>query len=596
METTILTKDDDDTDDDAVLVFFLKELEEKHVQSRRTLYLYRLHLLNSNTTTGDGSNHPGFAAVFVPILRDAVTNFVALLSSPPPVASLSSSSSNSALLSEHTSTKHVVRILTLYLRIAQLQDSIVNEELTMEGSHRWLSVLVQLDMYACWYPCGSENNTTTTTTKNEKTEETNQDTIIAVQDLAADIGSYSKPFPVRGYCPILYEELRARLPLIFTIQQGRGCTETIATTAEEAVSSTPSSSSITIYINQVLSQRQSAQQDVGFVMWPAAVILSRYLVTNPNIVVGVCERQPNDDEDDEEEEEPAPQPQQPRRQHRRRRILELGAGCGLSGLVAAKIIQQHYQHNDERAATDAVEVVLSDFNETVLSNIQGNIELNELCHHRHRYQYTNNNNSNNNNNYNTTDDDDDDDDDDDGGTTCTCSTMGIDFYEQHPLPQPQPLPILSKHKDGDPTTTMAYAAAAAAAAAAADIDDTGIRVEDNHNDATNTHINNNNAYDCYCGGSYWKSKDGTIHTELFDLVLAADVICQPSDAYALARSKSNVVALFGINYFWQFLFFGSMLLYKSRLVSYYVWNYLPTGTIRRRVVPACVWCRNCFRM
>ena len=30
-------------------------------------------------------------------------------------------------------------------------------------------------------------------------------------------------------------------------------------------------------------------------------------------------------------------------------------------------------------------------------------------------------------------------------------------------------------------------------------------------------------------------------------------------------------------------------------MSYYVWNYLPTGTIRRRVVPACVWCMNCFR-
>jgi predicted nicotinamide N-methyase len=69
------------------------------------------------------------------------------------------------------------------------------------------------------------------------------------------------------------------------------------------------------------------------VMWPSAVALSRWLVSNPDIVHG-------------------------------RSVLELGAGCGLTGLVAAGLSPSN--------------VVLTDFNPKVLENLSHNIALNNV--------------------------------------------------------------------------------------------------------------------------------------------------------------------------------------------------------------------------
>uniref|UniRef100_A0A7S1YYY1 Calmodulin-lysine N-methyltransferase n=1 Tax=Ditylum brightwellii TaxID=49249 RepID=A0A7S1YYY1_9STRA len=96
------------------------------------------------------------------------------------------------------------------------------------------------------------------------------------------------------------------------------------------------------------------------VMWPSAVILSRWLATNPNVLNG-------------------------------KSVLELGAGCGLCGLVAARIIQdqQHQQDHPEKITTELSpsasgslhnnkSVILTDFNDTVLNNIDRNILLNNV--------------------------------------------------------------------------------------------------------------------------------------------------------------------------------------------------------------------------
>ena len=66
-------------------------------------------------------------------------------------------------------------------------------------------------------------------------------------------------------------------------------------------------------------------------MWPSAVALSRWLVSNPHVIQDS-------------------------------NVLELGAGCGLSGLVAANLQPKS--------------IILSDFNPTVLDNLQQNIALN----------------------------------------------------------------------------------------------------------------------------------------------------------------------------------------------------------------------------
>lgn len=145
------------------------------------------------------------------------------------------------------------------------------------------------------------------------------------------------------------------------------------------------------------------------VLWPSAVILSRWLVTNPLVLQG-------------------------------KRVLELGAGCGLTGLVAASL-QRKYPI-DSRSS-----VLLTDFNATVLKNLQRNIDLNDLSS---------------------------------SSSSSNCSTVGLDFY----------------HKQN---------------------------------------------------GDGWHDMDGNSH-ELVDVVLAADMICQPEDAVASAQTIHDLLVSGGKAY------------------------------------------------
>ena len=81
---------------------------------------------------------------------------------------------------------------------------------------------------------------------------------------------------------------------------------------------------------QRLHVRMTSHDDVGAVLWPAAAVLGRWLVHHQRLLWG-------------------------------RAVLEVGAGMGLTGLVAAALARS---------------VVVSDFHEGVLRNARSNIALN----------------------------------------------------------------------------------------------------------------------------------------------------------------------------------------------------------------------------
>ena len=90
-----------------------------------------------------------------------------------------------------------------------------------------------------------------------------------------------------------------------------------------------------------------SETNTGFVMWPSAVMLSHHISKNPSIVLG------DDDSPDGD-------------------VMELGAGCGLVGLTAATLLQNHTdEDNDDK-------VIFTDYNPVVLENLQKNIDLNDF--------------------------------------------------------------------------------------------------------------------------------------------------------------------------------------------------------------------------
>ena len=371
----------------------ISEIEE-NLKSRNSLALYRIRLLNHGENLGGGDSRrcKGFPCLFLRLLSQSVNDFVTLISRTHRY----NGGEQNTFLSKTTITETLVRILKIYRRISEF-DPVLREEIGKEGAHHFLSRIMKIDIFSI-DSCQGNNDTV---------NEANQDTIIEIQDLAGEIAASAKSFPLQA-SPYVGEELLARLPMTFKLNPMTRFNECETGNNEDG---------ITILINQV-TDRQSAQKDVGFVMWPSAVVLSRWLVSNPTVLRG-------------------------------KKVLELGAGCGLTGLVAAKIIQNNKKLDDMELNTSGTKistptevfnaggVILTDFNETVVSNLRGNISLNNL---------------------------------DDVATA-----ENLDFYQQDP------------------------------------------------------------------SGKGWFTMDGVKHMELADIILAADVICQPDDAFALARSIASAL-------------------------------------------------------
>lgn len=103
------------------------------------------------------------------------------------------------------------------------------------------------------------------------------------------------------------------------------------------------------YIPHATTRSTSAGRSV---LWPSAVVLSRWVASNEHIFQKTVT------------------------------VLELGAGCGLVGLFVARILQNRQTALPGRSPaappTEASQVVLSDFNPSVLDNLKRNIALNNL--------------------------------------------------------------------------------------------------------------------------------------------------------------------------------------------------------------------------
>ncbi len=215
---------------------------------------------------------------------------------------------------ESPELKNLQRVINFLIKLSQL-DPILGEEIGRAGSQTVLSkILVQIKR------CISIAESSCETTEEE------YDALMDLQDSACEVYS-----PIIRGMPFTDEELRSRLPLVYNLTP---------------VDHSGELKDTTFLIGQV-TKRQSAQADVGFVMWPSAIVLSRWVMSNPHFIRG-------------------------------KSILELGAGCGLVGIVAASLLTKENNDNEQTSEVSSSNVIITDINDSVMENISQNIKLNEV--------------------------------------------------------------------------------------------------------------------------------------------------------------------------------------------------------------------------
>jgi predicted nicotinamide N-methyase len=241
----------------------------------------------------------GLSTLLVGLLSDAYVQWQKLLES------VTNSSRQAFCNSEEV--KKLQRVLTFLSKVSSL-DTTLGEEIGRAGSQTILSRLME------------EIKMSTCIVETNGSCEEDFDALMDLLDAACEIYVPG----MRGDIAFTDEELTSRLPLLYDLRPADSDNETIADTT-------------TILIHQV-NKRQTAQADVGYLMWPSAIVLSRWLLSNIHVL-------------------------------KNKMILEIGAGCGLVGILAAAIVKKYDTGH---------QVIITDVNNTVLENIVRNIRLNDV--------------------------------------------------------------------------------------------------------------------------------------------------------------------------------------------------------------------------
>jgi len=158
--------------------------------------------------------------------------------------------------------------------------------------------------------------------------------------------------------------------LTFSIPSGGGGGGNDTDNDGSTPSGNRSSFPLTIRLHQATNidtDQGENETNTGFVTWPAAVMLAHYLNSHPIIVLNGDSSRP------------------------RGNIMELGSGCGLAGLTAARMlderglrVQQRQQQQQQSSSSAAVcvnindRVIFTDYNPACLVNLRRNMILNKL--------------------------------------------------------------------------------------------------------------------------------------------------------------------------------------------------------------------------
>eukprot|EP00986_Skeletonema_menzelii_P008692 scaffold3767_cov116-Skeletonema_menzelii.AAC.17 len=283
---------------------------EDQLSSPRQIALSRIDYAKK---TSSGEADGGLPAMLVSMLSDAYNSSIHLNVDD----ATGETDATMNVIQEFCSSakiENLFRIISSLSKISQL-DNTLGEEISRAGSQAILKRLVdQIKEYITIYE----------TSTNETSEEL-MDKLMDYLDLTCELYS---PMQSRGM-PFTNEEIERRLPLVYKLGPNQGEEE------DGKYHDYPT----TILISQV-TVRQSSQGDVGYVMWPSAIVLSRWLLSNPQHILG-------------------------------KSVLEIGAGCGLVGIAAARIIAQ--SNGEEKKC-----VTITDVNDLVIDNIAKNIVLNDV--------------------------------------------------------------------------------------------------------------------------------------------------------------------------------------------------------------------------
>jgi hypothetical protein len=250
---------------------------ESDYYTSRQIAMLRIRLLcNSFTYNKKSTNIPversGLAAIFLPVLTEAVREFVEEINwiNQSFQRLRYCKLGDEHIVEFYNRLNHLRRLLVIYLRWVQ-NDSTLAEEFGRQGSHLLLVVLIQLSIL----PPSTQELAEDRNDVNPHLTDTLVDCLEDIQDLAGEIAASSRPhFPLKTIEPYTINELRERLPLIFTFHLKdtlslKVSEQTISrdiiqvATSDEKIDQVPVGDVVTAFIHQINS-RQSAQVDVGF--------------------------------------------------------------------------------------------------------------------------------------------------------------------------------------------------------------------------------------------------------------------------------------------------------------------------------------------